>query len=250
MLHLPQWSAIRSNLRQVMKKIVAYYRVSTKRQGQSGLGLDGQKVAVEAYAVQEGATIIGTYTEIETGKRSDRPALARAIAHSRLAKGKLVVAKLDRLARNVAFTSALMESKVQFVAADNQHANEFTIHILAAVAEHEAKAISERTKTALKAAKARGTKLGSARPGHWDGREEQRTAGQKLAVKSAAQSRSRAARRNYEFIVPEIVERRARGESLRNVAAYLNELGQSTSTGKPWTAMAVMRVARMAAEAT
>ena len=154
-------------------KIVAYYRVSTKRQGESGLGLEGQQVAVAAFAKQHGASIIASYIEVESGKRSDRPVLAQALGHARLAKATLVVAKLDRLARNVAFLSALMESGVDFVACDNEHANRLTIHILAAVAEAEAKAISERTKTALAAAKRRGVKLGSARPGHWKGREEQ-----------------------------------------------------------------------------
>ena len=155
-------------------KIIAYYRVSTRRQGESGLGLDGQKSAVETFAKQHAASIIGSYVEVESGKKSDRPVLAQALGHARLAKATLVVAKLDRLARNVAFLSALMESGVDFKACDNEHANRLTIHILAAVAEAEAKAISERTKTALAAAKRRGVKLGSARPGHWKGREDRR----------------------------------------------------------------------------
>jgi DNA invertase Pin-like site-specific DNA recombinase len=155
-------------------KIVAYYRVSTKRQGESGLGLEGQQAAVAAFAKQHGASIVANYIEIESGKRSNRPVLAQALGHARLAKATLAVAKLDRLARNVAFLSALMESGVDFVACDNEHANRLTIHILAAVAEAEAKAISERTKTALAAAKRRGVKLGSARPGHWKGRESKR----------------------------------------------------------------------------
>src|SRR5687767_2981985 len=154
-----------------MNKIVAYYRVSTKRQGQSGLGLEGQQAAVEAFAKQHGAKIVASYTEVESGKRADRPALAQAIPHAKLAKATLVVAMLDRLARNVAFLSSLMESGCDFVAVDNPHANKLTIHILAAVAQDEAERISERTKAALKAAKRRGVKLGSARPGHWEGRE-------------------------------------------------------------------------------
>src|SRR5271168_400383 len=129
-------------------RIVTYYRVSTKRQGESGLGLDGQRSAVEEYALRIGATVVASYTEVESGKRADRPELAAAIAHATRSKARLVVAKLDRLARNVAFLSALMESGADFVAIDNEHANRLTIHILAAVAEAEAKAISERTKSA------------------------------------------------------------------------------------------------------
>ena len=149
---------------------VAYYRVSTERQGRSGLGLEGQRAAVAAYAKQVGATMLAEYTEVESGKRADRPELAKALPHAKRSKATLLVAKLDRLARNVAFLSAVMDSGVDFIACDNPHANRLTIHILAAVAEDEARRISDRTKAALGAAKARGTKLGSARPGHWHGR--------------------------------------------------------------------------------
>ena len=207
---------------------VAYLRVSTTAQPESGLGLEAQQAAVEAFAKQEGATLIATYCEIETGKRSDRPALARAISHSRLSKAKLVMAKLDRLARNVAFTSALMESKVQFVAVDNPHANEFTIHILAAVAEHEAKAISTRTKDALKAAKVRGVKLGSARPGHWDGREHLR--GCAKATKVAARKHAEKARAEYKFLVPTLIRMRDEGQSLRQIAKRLGHSLRRTSS--------------------
>lgn len=139
----------------------------------------GWKAAVAELAARRGATLLSEYSEIESGKRKDRPELAKALAHARRSKATLVVAKLDRLARNVAFLSALMESNSDFVACDMEHANRLTIHILAAGAEAEAKAISERTKTALSAAKARGTKLGSSRPGHLDGREDARLRGAK-----------------------------------------------------------------------
>lgn len=105
-----------------MGNIIAYYRVSTKRQGQSGLGLDGQKAAVEEFARRQGVTILRDYTEVESGKRSDRPELAKAIGHAKLAKVTLVVARLDRLARNVAFLSSLMESGIDFIACDNPNA--------------------------------------------------------------------------------------------------------------------------------
>src|SRR5438128_3825040 len=146
------------------KKLVAYYRVSTRAQGESGLGLDAQTAAVEAYRAGQGTELLRAYQEIESGKRSDRPELARALAHAQRSGAVLVIAKLDRLARNVAFTANLMESKVDFVACDNPHANRLTIHILAAVAEDEARRISDRTKAALTAYKARGGLLGSRHP--------------------------------------------------------------------------------------
>src|SRR5262245_49786371 len=147
-----------------MAKFIGYLRVSTKGQGESGLGIEAQRAAVEAYGRQNGAEVGAWYTEVESGKLADRPELIRALAHARRSKGTLVVAKLDRLARNVAFLSALMDSSVPFVACDNPHANRLTLHILAAVAEAEAKAISERTKAALAAYKARGGKLGGELP--------------------------------------------------------------------------------------
>ena len=128
------------------RKLIAYYRVSTKAQGDSGLGLEGQTAAVEAYAAREGAEILRAYQEVETGKRADRPELLKAIAHAKRSRATLVIAKLDRLARNVAFLANLMESGVDFVACDQPQANRLTIHILAAVAENEAVMISQRTK--------------------------------------------------------------------------------------------------------
>jgi DNA invertase Pin-like site-specific DNA recombinase len=140
---------------------VAYLRVSTVRQGESGLGLEAQGTAVEAFVRQHGAALIASYVEVETGKRSDRPELAKALSAARKARATLLIAKLDRLARNVAFIANLMDAGVEFVACDQPFASRLTLHILAAVAEDEARRISERTKAALQAAKARGRKLGS-----------------------------------------------------------------------------------------
>src|SRR5258706_12921271 len=139
-------------------RYVAYYRVSTQRQGRSGLGLDAQrKSIIDRLCVK--AQLIAEYTEIESGKRTDRPKLVKALAACRLHRAILIIAKLDRLARNVAFVSNLMEAGVEFEAVDFPTANRLTIHILAAVAEHEAKMISDRTRSALAAAKARGIRL-------------------------------------------------------------------------------------------
>lgn len=225
-----------------MNEIVTYYRVSTKQQGESGLGLEGQRAAVEAYCRQIDGRIKSNYTEVESGKLADRPELARALAHARRSKATLVVAKLDRLARNVAFLSALMDSSVPFVACDNPHANRLTLHILAAVAEAEAKAISDRTKAALNAYKARGGKLGSARPGHWDGREERRRAGAAKAAAASAQVRARNAVEAYADLLPEMRKHRSDGLSLAKIAAALNEQGHSTRRGKQWSPMQVKLV--------
>jgi DNA invertase Pin-like site-specific DNA recombinase len=220
-------------------KSIAYYRVSTKKQGQSGLGLEAQQQSVSDYA---GGKLIAEYVEVESGKRKDRPELAKAIAHAKRSKAKLVVAKLDRMARNVAFTSALMESGIDFVACDNPHANKFTIHILAAVAEHEAEQISERTKAALAAAKRRGVKLGSARPGHWKGREHLRQRGIKKAQRAAVETIKQKAKDSYTDLLPLMVELRDDGYSLQAVADHLNELGHTTRRGCKWNRMQVSRV--------
>src|SRR5215813_5790846 len=142
-------------------KFIAYYRVSTDKQGRSGLGLEAQRKAVTDYLDGGSWELIGEYTEVESGKRSDRPELAKAIAFAKKHRARLVIAKLDRLSRNVAFISALMERKVDFIAVDNPHATKFNLHILAAVAEFERDAISKRTREALAAAKAKGKILGN-----------------------------------------------------------------------------------------
>jgi len=141
-------------------KWVSYLRVSTDKQGKSGLGLEAQRKAVADFLNGGRWELLQEFVEVESGKRNDRPQLAEALSICKKHKAKLVIAKLDRLARNVNFVSGLMETGVEFVAADMPFANKLTIHILAAVAEHEREAISARTKAALAAAKARGVKLG------------------------------------------------------------------------------------------
>src|SRR3712207_6842151 len=144
-------------------KFVAYYRVSTAKQGKSGLGLEAQQEAVRSYLNGGAWQLVDEVVEVESGKRNDRPKLAEALRLCRLHSATLIIAKLDRLARNVAFISNLMESGVEFTAVDFPQANRLTVHILAAVAEHEREMISRRTKDALAAAKARGKKLGGNR---------------------------------------------------------------------------------------
>jgi DNA invertase Pin-like site-specific DNA recombinase len=220
------------------RKLIAYYRVSTKAQGDSGLGLEGQTAAVEGYGQAIGGTILRTYQEVESGKRADRPELAKALADAKRSKATLVIAKLDRLARNVAFLANLMESGVDFVACDNPQANRLTIHILAAVAENEAVMISQRTKAALAAYKARGGILGAARP---DCRKLSADASVKgrQAASRAIRAKAKAA---YEDLAPMIVELKAAGRSLRDIAGVLNGEGHTTRRGMPWNPMQVSRI--------
>jgi DNA invertase Pin-like site-specific DNA recombinase len=214
-------------------KFVAYYRVSTQRQGRSGLGLEAQQTAVRDYLNGGDWRLVAEVTEVESGKRSDRPKLAEALKLCRLHGATLIVAKLDRLARNVAFLSNLMESGVEFHAVDFPQANRLTVHILAAVAEHEAKMISERTKAALAAAKKRGVKLGGDR-----GRTI--TEAMRKAAKAALQDRARA---RAIDLAPTIKDLQAAGKtSLRALADGLNDRGIPTAWGSRWTAMQVARV--------
>jgi DNA invertase Pin-like site-specific DNA recombinase len=214
-------------------KFVAYYRVSTQRQGRSGLGLEAQQTAVGDYLNGGDWRLVAEVTEVESGKRSDRPKLAEALKLCRLHGATLIIAKLDRLARNVAFISNLMESGVDFHAVDFPQANRLTVHILAAVAEHEAKVISERTKAALAAAKRRGVKLGGYR-GTTISRAMRRASAEAVAKRADARAAD---------LMPTIAELQAAGAtSLRAVAAGLNERGIPTARGGKWSAVQVQRV--------
>ena len=143
-----------------MMKAIAYYRVSTKRQGRSGLGLEAQEKAIEDFVKSNDYMVVGEFIEIESGRVNKRPVLEVALAECKRLHATLLIAKLDRLSRNVAFISALLESKIDFKAVDNPFAEKFTLHILAAVAEKEREDASKRTKEALQAAKRRGVELG------------------------------------------------------------------------------------------
>lgn len=144
-----------------MCRVAAYYRVSTEQQGRSGLGLEAQRQSVRALCDARGWDIVAEFTEVESGKHNNRPKLDAALDHARLTGAKLVVAKLDRLSRDAAFTLQLRNSGVDFTCADNPDVNRLTIGLLAVINEDERERISERTKAALAAAKARGTRLGN-----------------------------------------------------------------------------------------
>ncbi|MGG5811453.1 recombinase family protein [Falsiroseomonas sp. CW058] len=213
---------------------VAYFRVSTDKQGASGLGLEAQQEAVERHVRAAGGTILATFVEVESGKRNDRPEIAAAIAACRARRATLIIAKLDRLARNVAFVSNLMESGVEFVACDNPHANRLTIHILAAVAEHEREMISARTKAALQAARARGVKLGSPRL----------IAGDAEAARAANAVRQRLSDEHAARVLPLIRAAQAAGcTSLPQIAAALMARGVKTPAGAEiWHPTQVQRI--------
>lgn len=142
-------------------RYVAYERVSTVRQGASGLGLEAQRRTIDEFAVSRGASVIGRFTEVESGKRQDRPELAKALHLAKVTGAVFVIAKLDRLSRNAAFLLTLRDSGVRFLAVDLPEANDITVGIMALVAQQEREAISKRTKEALAAARARGVRLGN-----------------------------------------------------------------------------------------
>ncbi|GJD33999.1 recombinase family protein [Methylobacterium aerolatum] len=221
-----------------MTTYVAYCRVSTDKQGRSGLGLEAQRAAISAFLRPGDALLQPPYVEVESGRRADRPELRAAIERCRRTGATLLIAKLDRLARNVAFVSGLRESGVEFRACDFPDANRLMVHILVAFAEHEAEMISERTKAALAAAKARGVKLGGDR-GY---RPPAPPTGLDTAKATALRQRKAD---HAAFAVLPIIER-LRGEgvtSLGGLAKRLNEAGQPTPRGAgEWTATAVKRV--------
>ncbi len=220
-------------------KFISYLRVSTARQGASGLGLEAQREAVSRFLNGGSWSLVQEVVEVESGKRNDRPAIAEALRLCRLHRATLVIAKLDRLARNVHFISSLMESGVDFVACDFPEANRLTVHILAAVAEHEAAMISARTKAALGAAKARGAALGGQR----GSRARMRGMAAKGTLASATVRREAAAKRRDDLL-PVVEQLKANGAtSLRTIAEGLNRAGLTTARGGRWTATQVLRIA-------
>jgi DNA invertase Pin-like site-specific DNA recombinase len=218
-------------------RYVAYHRVSTPKQGRSGLGLEAQQNTVATFLNGGRWSLIAELVEVESGKRSDnRPKLQEALRLCRIHNATLIIAKLDRLARNMNFISNLMESGVEFICCDVPQANRFTLHILAAVAENEAAQISERTKAALAAAKRRGVRLGT--------RDHQRIA--KYARKgSAAAAKARQSRRAalVQDLRPVIDHLKALGAvSLRDIASGLNDRNIPAPRGGAWSATQVMRL--------
>lgn len=224
-------------------RIVTYLRVSTARQGSSGLGLEAQRASVQAHAAAGGHTIVAEYVEVESGRRDDRPQLAAALAACRLHRATLVIAKLDRLARNVRFIAGIMDGGVDFVACDMPHANRLTLHLMAAMAEHEAAAISERTKAALAAAKARGVQFGNPNGAiHLHANSRQAAAASAIIRKKAAVERATAMRPLLDQLESEGIG------TPTKIAICLNNRSLPSPNGGSWYPQQVRRIMALIGE--
>lgn len=204
-------------------QIISYLRVSSQAQGRSGLGLEAQRETIENYRRSVNGSLLAEYVDIQSGKKNERSGLSQAIEHARRTQSALVIAKLDRVSRRVSFIANLMESNISFVVAELPNADEFQLHIYAAIAQQERKLISERTKAALAQAKKRGVKLGSY--------------GKTLAKLNKVKAQKFA--RQFK---ERITQMRKEGLTLREVAQVFNEEGISSSNGSKWHATSVMRV--------
>lgn len=210
---------------------ITYFRVSTARQGASGLGIEAQQAAVAAHVAQAGGRVLAQFTEVESGKNNDRPKLHAALERCRLTGATLLIAKLDRLSRDAHFLLGLDKAGVEFVAADMPNANRLTVGIMALVAQQEREAISARTKAALAAAKARGAKLGGYRAG-----------ARKVDYRLSIAARQKAAEAFRASLLPMVQQMKNEGMSLRQIAAQMTDKGIRTSRGGSWTAATVSRV--------
>jgi DNA invertase Pin-like site-specific DNA recombinase len=221
------------------QKLVTYYRVSTQKQGRSGLGLEAQKAAATEYISGHGAVELASFTEIESGKINARPQLDAALLRCRQAHATLLVAKLDRLSRNAAFLFNLRDSGVKFQALDIPEANTLTLGVMAVLAQHEREIISARTKAALAARRARGLPLGTPR-----NMSAYATRASALAsVKNTEKAKTRAA-----LVAPAIESARSAGcATLRQIAEHLDDLGVTTPRGKRWTPTAVVNAEKLIA---
>lgn len=213
------------------REAIAYYRVSTQRQAASGLGLEAQQATVTAYAKAAGLSITTDFVETETGtNKRARPKLAEALREAKARHAVLLIAKIDRLARCVRFVAELMDAGVDFVAVDMPDANRLTVHIIAALAEHEARLISVRTKDALGAAKRRGIRLGT---------PENLTRDAQIKGSQAMKAKAVTANRQAS-VLAQLLHKD--GLSLREIARRLNEAGYFTRTSKPWGPVQVSRL--------
>lgn len=219
------------------RTFVAYARVSTEKQGRSGLGLEAQETAIRAFLQPGDRLLCPIYVETESGKRNDRPELAKALTRCRATGSTLLIARLDRLGRNLHFISGLMESGVPFLACDAPDKDRFMLHVRAAFAEEEARKISERTKAALAAAKARGTKLGGDR-----GNRPATPEGSARGNQASAEVRATKASHHAHSVLPVVEELRGAGFSLNAIAAKLTAQGIQAPRGDAWTATTVRRV--------
>ena len=218
-----------------MNKIVTYYRVSTTRQGKSGLGLEAQEQATNDYITRVGGGIVESYTDVESGKKNNRPELEKALRKCRLTGAILVIAKLDRLSRNARFLLELQDSSIKFVCCDMPEANDLTVGFMACLAQYESKMISERTKAALQAAKARGVKLGNKKL-HLVRNNDT------TAATAALISKAKARNIELQQVIDEIRADTDHILSLNQIAKRLNDAGYTTSRGGQFHATSVNRI--------
>ena len=216
-------------------KYVAYYRVSTAKQGIVGLGMEAQQQAVENFLTGKDGELISQYREVESGRKNDRPELHKALRKCRLTGATLLIAKLDRLGRNRRFLMELADSKLKFVCCDMPEANNLTVGLLACLADYESQLISERTKAALAIAKARGVRLGNPNLANVRNTDTRKATAAKVA---------RAQARNAEIreVIHELKVDAGVPISSRAIATLLNEAGYTTSTSRPWHHQGVLRV--------
>jgi DNA invertase Pin-like site-specific DNA recombinase len=213
---------------------VAYHRCSTERQGKSGLGLEAQQKSVATYLAGDSCSLIASFTEVESGKTDGRPKLQEALATCRIHNATLLIAKLDRLSRDAHFLLGLQKSGVRFVAVDMPHADNFTVGILALVAQKEREMISQRTKDALAAARVRGVKLGGTR--------NNSSSISSIGRVASVMTRSNKATSRAKDLSPIIRDQMSQGLSLRAIGSHLDTLGIRTARGATWTAASVQRV--------
>ena len=223
-------------------KFVSYARVSTDEQGTSGLGVEAQQHAIRQHVESVGGKIVREFVEIASGDDDARPVLADALKLAKRTHAVVIVAKLDRLSRVVAKVAGLLRQGTELIVCECATASTLELHIRAVIAEEERRKIGERTRDALAAAKRRGQRLGSARVGHWKGREDRRQAG--AAAGSAAAAAARRELRAGVFSEAGPIAQRLRngGASLRTIAAALNESGLTTPAGAAWRAVQVQRL--------
>ena len=232
-------------------KVVVYYLVEGKSENESEL--NAQRVDAAAFLRENGGEVAAEFVEVERGRQSVWPKLTEAIDRAKEIQGTLLIAKLAHLVRNAAVTASLRDSNVEFICCDNAVVNRETIHIMAAVAATESRRISQRTKAALQSAKVRGVKLGSAREGHWEGKEDRRRAGSRnglpMAVKAATAARMKKADDAYRGLLSRIAKMKDEENlTLGKIAERINAEGHQTNAGLPFTATMILRLLRRADE--
>jgi DNA invertase Pin-like site-specific DNA recombinase len=236
----------------IITKIIAYYRLSKRKKGKNksetirdAYGLEDQRRDVARFAAERNAKIIAEFTEVESGtkKNPHRAELDKAINMAQMHKATIVIGKQDRLARNAFLIFGLMDAGVHFVPVDRPNQSTLETQLRAVIDEEEARRISERTKAGLAVARSKGTLLGSHYPGHWEGREHRR--GFKQATVASSKARHDRCVRSYGFLIDTIRKLLGEDKSYPQIAEHLNEMGQLTTAGKPFHAMAVCRILKM-----